>query len=159
MFYFEIVQSRNQLLDAVEYLSMTDCLEDAINYLLDQEQFQLAHLLCASHDLEKTQIHSKWTKKLILNGDYDQAAFYNLFYDDINTFVDLSLASGKHWLTNNHIMATIFNGTLGNIIQILLADYFFKFNLDAKTVELINQKLKALYSENCVQLKMQLFIQ
>ena len=56
-------------------------------------------------------------------------------------------------------MATIFNGTLGNIIQILLADYFFKFNLDAKTVELINQKLKALYSENCVQLKLQLFIQ
>jgi len=132
--------SRNQLLDAVEYLSMTDCLEDAINYLLDQEQFQLAHLLCASHDLEKTQIHSKWTKKLILNGDYDQAAFYNLFYDDINTFVDLSLASG-------------------NIIQILLADYFFKFNLDAKTVELINQKLKALYSENCVQVKLQLLIQ
>ena len=75
---------------------MTDCLEDAINYLLDQEQFQLAHLLCASHDLEKTQIHSKWTKKLILNGDYDQAAFYNLFFNDINTFVDLSLASGTH---------------------------------------------------------------
>ena len=75
---------------------MTDCLEDAINYLLDQEQFQLAHLLCASHDLEKTQIHSKWTKKLILNGYYDQAAFYNLFFNDINTFVDLSLASGKH---------------------------------------------------------------
>lgn len=132
--------SRNQLLDAVEYLSMTDCLEDAINYLLDQEQFQLAHLLCASHDLEKTQIHSKWTKKLILNGDYDQAAFYNLFFNDINTFVDLSLASG-------------------NIIQILLADYFFKFNLDAKTVELVNQKLKALYSEDCVPTKLQLFIQ
>ena len=74
---------------------MTDCLEDAINYLLDQEQFQLAHLLCASHNLEKTQIHSKWTKKLILNGDYNQAAFYNLFFNDINTFVDLSLASGK----------------------------------------------------------------
>ena len=79
---------------------MTDCLEDAINYLLDQEQFQLAHLLCASHDLEKTQIHSKWTKKLILNGDYDQAAFYNLFFNDINTFVDLSLASGKPHFTD-----------------------------------------------------------
>ena len=56
-------------------------------------------------------------------------------------------------------MATIFNGTFGKIIQIRLADNFFKFNLDAKTVELINQKLKVLYSENCVQLKMQLFIQ
>ena len=81
---------------------MTDCLEDAINYLLDQEQFQLAHLLCASHDLEKTQIHSKWTKKLILNGDYDQAAFYNLFFNDINTFVDLSLASGIHAPSSGH---------------------------------------------------------
>ena len=97
------ISSRNQLLDAVEYLSMTDCLEDAINYLLDQEQFQLAHLLCASHDLEKTQIHSKWTKKLILNGDYDQAAFYNLFFNDINTFVDLSLASGTHAPPSGHI--------------------------------------------------------
>ena len=46
-----------------------------------------------------------------------------------------------------------------NIIQILLADYFFKFNLDAKTVELINQKLKALYSDDCVPTKLQLFIQ
>ena len=97
------MSSRNQLLDAVEYLSMTDCLEDAINYLLDQEQFQLAHLLCASHDLEKTQIHSKWTKKLILNGDYDQAAFYNLFFNDINTFVDLSLASGTHATSSGQI--------------------------------------------------------
>lgn len=134
---------------------MTDCLEDAINYLLDQEQFQLAHLLCASHDLEKTQIHSKWTKKLILNGDYDQAAFYNLFFNDINTFVDLSLASGIHMPSNVHFL----NYFSGNIIQILLADYFFKFNLDAKTVELINQKLKALYSEDCVPTKLQLFIQ